>query len=1260
MKSVIALFSVLLLTSLGAEEITQNPHGKLNWECFDCHNTSSWTTLKEPMAFSHDKTGFALVGQHAKVACGSCHKDPKFSMIGVSCADCHTDIHRAQFGNDCEKCHTPRNWSNNRDIINMHSSRGFSLVGIHAVADCGACHKGQQLSEYAGTPVECKGCHANNFAAATDPNHVQLGVSSDCQNCHSPVSSSWNGALFTAHPAAFPLHGGHAKRGCTICHEQGYSNTNPDCYNCHTAAFNATTNPAHVTFGFPTTCAPCHNDASWTDAQFDHVQASNFALEGAHATILCTACHVNNQLTGLASDCFGCHQQNFIGATSPDHVQGNFPQTCLTCHNQNAWSPATFDHTTSQFPLTGAHASLLCIACHANGYQNTPFDCYSCHLANFNGATNPDHVQNNFDHNCTVCHSNTAWSPATFNHNNTNFPLTEAHSLTQCVSCHSSGYQNTPTDCFSCHEANFNGATNPNHIQNNFGHNCAVCHNMTGWSPATFNHNNTTFPLTGAHISLQCISCHANGYQNTPSDCYSCHANDYNGAENHVSNGFSHNCLQCHNTNGWGDNVFNHANTTFPLTGAHTSLQCIACHAGGYQNTPSDCYACHQINYNDVTDPSHVQNNFDHNCLVCHTTSAWQPATFDHSITSFPLTGAHTTVQCQACHANGYQNTPTDCYSCHQSDFNGVVDPNHEQNNFSHDCTQCHNNNAWQPATFNHAGTRFPLTGAHISLQCISCHATGYQNTPFDCYSCHQANYAGVTDPNHIQNNFDHDCTICHSTSAWQPATFDHSNTTFPLTGAHTTVQCVSCHANGYQNTPTECFACHQTNFNGATNPNHIQNNFDHDCLICHNTSAWQPSTFNHNTSGFPLTGAHIPLQCIACHANGYINTPADCYSCHANDFNNTNDPNHVANGFSHDCTQCHNTSSWDDNVFNHANTTFPLTGAHTALQCIACHANGYQNTPTDCYACHQGNFDGVTDPNHVQNNFDHNCTICHSTTAWQPATFNHVNTTFPLTGAHIALQCIACHANGYQNTPTDCFACHQTNFNGATNPNHIQNNFDHDCLICHNTSAWQPSTFNHNTSGFPLTGAHIPLQCIACHANGYINTPADCYSCHANDFNNTNDPNHVANGFSHDCTQCHNTSSWDDNVFNHANTTFPLTGAHTALQCIACHANGYQNTPTDCYACHQGNFDGVTDPNHVQNNFDHNCTICHSTTAWQPATFNHNTTSFPLTGAHIPLQCIACHANGFQNTPTDCYACHQANYDGATDPKPHAEQFRS
>ena len=85
------------------------------------------------------------------------------------------------------------------------------------------------------------------------------------------------------------------------------------------------------------------------------------------------------------------------------------------------------------------------------------------------------------------------------------------------------------------------------------------------------------------------------------------------------------------------------------------------------------------------------------------------------------------------------------------------------------------------------------------------------------------------------------------------------------------------------------------------------------------------------------------------------------------------------------------------------------------------------------------------------------------------------------------------------------------------------------------------------------------------------------------------------------------------------------LTGAHTAAACIACHATTFAGTPTTCYSCHQTDYESVAAPNnHVTNNFSHNCTSCHSTSAWLPS-LNHNSSPFRLPGAYCcGLRCLS------------------------------------
>ncbi len=696
----------------------------------------------------------------------------------------------------------------------------------------------------------------------------------------------------------------------------------------------------------------------------------------------------------------------------------------------------------------------------------------------------------------------------------------------------------------------------------------------------------------------------------------------------------------------------------------HLNVDCRSCHSG-YENLlfpPQNisCFSCHSKQYYATTSPSHVQSNFSTNCDDCHglTSFTWGNTNFDHSF--FPLVGGHNIANCFSCHTQGtnFKGLTTDCYPCHKQQFLQTNNPDHVMAKFSTNCQDCHNIYSFTQATFNHNTTGFPLTGAHSSVSCQSCHASGYTKTSAECYSCHNNDFTGATDPNHSAQGFSHDCSQCHSTTSWGDANFDHSTTGFPLTGAHASVTCQSCHSAGYTNTSNDCYSCHSNDFAATINPNHVAQGFPHNCSQCHSTTNWSGATFDHSTTGFTLTGAHLTTTCQSCHSTGYTNTPSDCYSCHSQNFANTNDPNHIAQGFSHDCSQCHSTTSWGDANFNHNSTGFPLTGTHAAVTCQSCHSAGYNNTPSDCYSCHSKDFAGATDPNHVIQGFSHVCSQCHSTTNWGDANFDHSTTGFPLIGAHAAATCQSCHTSGYITPPPiTCYNCHQSKYQGTTNPSHTAAGIPQTCQDCHNTTDWTQSTFNHATTGFTLTGAHVPLDCSSCHKGTVTSLTTDCYSCHGQDYTNTTDPPHSAQGFPHDCTQCHSTTNWSGASFDHSTTGFPLTGAHAATTCQSCHASGYTTPPPiTCYNCHQSKYQRTTNPSHTASGIPQTCQDCHNTTDWTQSTFNHTTTGFTLTGAHIPLDCSSCHKGTVTGLNTDCYSCHSQDYSNTTDP-PHSTQ---
>src|SRR5258705_17711 len=174
------------------------------------------------------------------------------------------------------------------------------------------------------------------------------------------------------------------------------------------------------------------------------------------------------------------------------------------------------------------------------------------------------------------------------------------------------------------------------------------------------------------------------------------------------------------------------------------------------------------------------------------------------------------------------------------------------------------------------------------------------------CASRILKDFQGTTQPNHVQSGFSQTCQQCHNTTTWTSATFDHSTTGFPLSGAHTTLQCAQCHINGNYNFTSAnaaCVGCHLKDFQGTTNPNHVSSGFPQTCEQCHNTTAWTAATFNHNNTGFPLTGAHATVQCAQCHINDNYNlTSAAWVGCHLKGFQVTENPKQVTSAFPETC----------------------------------------------------------------------------------------------------------------------------------------------------------------------------------------------------------------------------------------------------------------------------------------------------------------------------------------------------------------------
>ncbi len=969
-------------------------------------------------------------------------------------------------------------------------------------------------------------------------------------------------------------------------------------------------------------CENCHTATSWAPIraipEFNH-DSTKYPLRGMHEKVACTGCHVKPVFTDVGKDCANCHA---------DFHRGQFGANCAQCHTVNGWqvSVQQISQHFNRFPLLGMHAVVQCDECHKNAAQGNYLGlstaCESCHMSDFQQTTNPAHqsiaagtgplaIQFQAT-NCKTCHNNfDTWVNAKFDHSQTGFLLTAGHAGLACAQCHINNNYNlttAPTDCGNsqCHLTTWQQTNNPAHASapNSFPlATCSTCHNTTSWTNATFDHSTTGFLLTQGHANLQCSQCHINNNYAltiTASQCGNsqCHLTTWQQTNQpvHSTSGAAFgaaNCANCHTPAGWTAAAFDHSVTGFTLVGTHMSpnpTPCASCHINNnYTLSSGDCMGCHTADYQRTTTiggnvPNHVTANFPSTaaaCATCHPITTWSAGTFDHSGFGFPLTQGHANLQCTQCHINGnyqLQIAATDCGNsqCHLTTWQQTNNPVHSTAGSAFGaalCANCHTPAGWTSATFNHNNVTppFPLTGAHVTTACALCHVNNnYSGTlPTNCYGCHATDYNNTANlggaiPNHVTSNFPQDCTVCHTTTNWTSSTFNHNNTTFPLTGLHVSVSCALCHVNNnYAGTlPTSCdgAGCHLATWQGTTAPPHPQvaTTFpafaSSNCANCHTTAVAQfaTATWDHGTTGFALTGAHATGTCVSCHvANNYALPATTCYTCHTNEWNSTqtiggNVPNHITAQFPQDCTVCHSTVNWTTATFNHNTTAFPLTGAHTTVACALCHtaANGGYgaNVPTLCSGCHMTDYNSTVTisqtnssvPNHVSLSYPTTCDSCHTTTSWLGATFNHNSTGFPLTGAHVSTACNLCHLTSAP-PPTDCYSCHTANWNstatmGGTVPNHVaaaliaSSGFSTSaCSTCHNTTAWTGVTFTHPVA-FPTSHGNAGGVCLTCHTNANDYTVFQCTGCHGNNnsanFNHPNVGGYVYNSIN--CYACH------------------------------------------------------------------------------------------------------------------------------------------
>lgn len=498
----------------------------------------------------------------------------------AGCAECH----REHSGRDFAIIH----WNGNDDFDSFdHSGAGWLLDGKHAETQCRDCHRPE--------------LHTTEF----------------------PDKSPWSGG------------------------KESWLGLESDCVACHRDPHEGR---------LSTRCADCHDTADFrtiSEKRFDH-EVTRYPLRGAHADVACAQCHERSGGT-LAMPAFercdSCHDDPHAGQTAV----ANVPRDCDECHTDRYFRPSTLDrrfHATTNFPLDDQHAPVDCARCHRDErerFGSAAFEfrpkgdqCSDCHddshgsqLTNLLGEAT-----------CARCHAKDHFRPSTFtvaDHEQTRFPLREAHRSPKCQACHGPDRPGLPalpgrkalgtagvllqpefTECTACHADPHRGrfgAQGETPVDGG----CQACHGEDSFRRVRMDqemHAGFGFALTGAHGAIACFECHAelrgDRLRSTlllsaasdvhlpftvGSACIDCHEDPH--ARQFENRAAGAACDTCHDSDSFvGASRFVHnRDSTFELAGAHERVACSGCHpeivgADGrrsvrYLPTPTRCEDCH-------------------------------------------------------------------------------------------------------------------------------------------------------------------------------------------------------------------------------------------------------------------------------------------------------------------------------------------------------------------------------------------------------------------------------------------------------------------------------------------------------------------------------------------------------------------------------------------------------------------------------------------------------------------------------------------
>lgn len=292
----------------------------------------------------------------------------------------------------------------------------------------------------------------------------------------------------------------------------------------------------------------------------------------------------------------------------------------------------------------------------------------------------------------SLIHAAPASDRADFNHMTTGYPLTGAHAIAACETCHVGGvFRGTPHECDGCHAPGRRVVATPKstaHVVTTAA--CDSCHfNTVSFLGAKYNHSMAK-----------------------PGQCFTCHngrLTDARAPSHTTGLKLTETCDKCHRTYAWVPASWNHTNT------APGSCENAGCHLAGQNQYSKPAGHAARVG----------MNTYD--CDDCHGFVTWIPARYKHNAGG----------TCSSCH-NGaiaagaptshssFTGWPTECSECHTSNSSwtgalGAKPANHIPYNGGVACTSCHTGNSVVRGSALHVSY---LSG----MACTTCHL---RNNPY-------------------------------------------------------------------------------------------------------------------------------------------------------------------------------------------------------------------------------------------------------------------------------------------------------------------------------------------------------------------------------------------------------------------------------------------------------------------------------------------------------------------------------------------------